>query len=153
MPKAKVEPKDDGAVAQATIKRLAKQAAKCDHLAVQVTSQKSTLKAIQADYDRAVEELRSMSREPTYPLLDTSDEWRGIDIMDLGLSTKLTGLLADAIDGHTMGHLADWLKADHAVIQITGFGPAAIEKFDDAMEKFWKDHPQPEEEGEDEDEE
>lgn len=148
-PKTRDDIKDDGAKATESLKRFEAQERKCQRLEREVNECKEELKQAKASYDFAVGELRRMVREPDAdeaPLFGKPDAWREIEISALGLSEKLTGLLVEKVDGNTMGHLADWLKADHAVIQITGFGPAAIEKFDNAMERFWRDHPQPDDE-------
>ncbi len=137
-------PTDEGVEAQATVKRLAIQAAKCDRLAALMSRAKIAFSAAKSDYENAVEELRNMSREPQYPLLAGDPEaWTELPISGLGLSAKMTDRLMEAVDGATMGHLSTWLKT-HQITDITGFGPAAHDNFADAMEGFWKAHPQPE---------
>lgn len=69
------------------------------------------------------------------------DAWRELPVSELGLTT---GILAafDEMNLTTLGNLSDYVAAGNSYLDIRSIGEAALEKIEDAWEKFWAEHPE-----------
>ena len=103
------------------------------------------------EYDGAVLELRRLIRAQTedLPLFDglaekseeaEDNSWRDVELASLDLSAKVLENL-DAAELTTIGDLADYSANGGRLTQVSGIGPAAAEKIEDALEGFWANHP------------
>lgn len=64
------------------------------------------------------------------------DSWREIGLEDLSLTESLlTKLYSANLD--TVGELADFTASGKQLVDIDGVGPAAAEKIEGAMDRFW----------------
>lgn len=70
------------------------------------------------------------------------EAWRSVSIDQIGLPEKLASSLIEA-EIKTIGALADYTK-EHELTDLPGIGPAKAEKIQNAMEAYWKEHPQTE---------
>lgn len=99
-------------------------------------------------FDAAVSNMRRTVRKWTDPLplfdgpaaVAAPEEWRRVSIDELGLKPRVAKALRD-FELETIGAVADY-TAKSSLHAITGLGDKAIEEIDDAMTKFWEDHPE-----------
>lgn len=71
----------------------------------------------------------------------TPDSWKAVRLDSIrGLTPGMLKSLA-AVEVETLGQLTDY-QTTKPLNRVKGFGPATIDKFDDAMEAFWQEHPE-----------
>ncbi len=125
---------------------------------------KGVLKAAEAEFGSAVAELRDTikgERQPRLPFppeeqegvtsaesppalkLDpqhTDEAWLAIHLVELDLTDKLVGMLADWNEAGlvTIGDVAKWGNDGHFLSDIKGIGPAAQKKVEDAIDRHWE---------------
>lgn len=105
-------------------------------------------KAAKKSWEAASEQLqeRILDLDRQYPLFDQPkpapvepEAWReiAIDILEThGLSHAIVEKLDEA-GFHTIGHLADWTKADNLLTAIEGIGAKKAEKIEESLTSFW----------------
>jgi hypothetical protein len=84
---------------------------------------------------------------PADPPAEQDESWREVplsDLIDLGAPKKIVDALA-TVGVNTMGDFNKWSQPNDQQYQKTvtnqgfkGVGPAALEKFEQALEKFWE---------------
>lgn len=100
--------------------------------------------AAKKNLEVAVEQLLETIRHPDGPKLELvgeGAEWRDDPITVLDLPKKAHDALALTAELATIGELSDYL-ASNALTGIDGIGEGAARKIEDAMAKFWADHPE-----------
>jgi hypothetical protein len=111
-----------------------------DRAEADFTMKREVAKEAKAAYERSLQELRHAG-DPL-PLLDgtqPSDEWRDHPVTELvGLSEGILTKLSEA-GISKIGDLTDALSAEE---KIAGIGAGKAEKIADALEAFWKEHPE-----------
>lgn len=115
---------------------------------------KSAAKCAKDEYDDRVLRLRSLIRaarnDANRPLLNPTpaeeqpaspdDAWQKTPLADLGLSPKILEAM-EVARVRTVGELADYTR-QYMLTDIKGIGPAKAEEIEDALTKFWAEHPE-----------
>ena len=70
----------------------------------------------------------------------TDDAWQKTPLADLGLSPKILEAM-EVARLRTVGELADYSR-QYMLTDIKGIGPAKAEEIEDALTKFWAEHPE-----------
>ena len=107
--------------------------------------------AVETANENLLAELRKAPAEPL-PLIDGArsdvtsatkgdDAWRNVPIADLGLKAKVLAALAD-VGISNIGGISDW-SAKKPLTDIKGIGEAKALDIDEALTRYWKEHPQP----------
>lgn len=118
-----------------------------DNRQIRVSKLKSSMKEAKAELEAAYSELLRAIDEFDQPSLfnlepqnGPVEAWRDVPLETLGLSRKLIETLEEA-DLTTLGQLADFGKSAQ-LVEIYGVGESPAEKIQDALDRYWKDHPQ-----------
>jgi hypothetical protein len=102
---------------------------------------KQAVEAAQAELNEFVQNLL----DPTPTLFTPQDEpqeWRAATLDDLGIKGKLAEhLAANDPPLTTLGAIADFSK-EYELMKVKGIGPKAATDIEDALEKWWADHPE-----------
>ena len=108
---------------------------------------KIAAKVAKGGYDRQWSKLDELiselvgDGEPRLPFGKDKPElpWREFELSDIeGFpTTVLVALEETAIK--TLGEFVDWMAIHSSLSDLKGVGPAAVEKADDALTKFWSD--------------
>ncbi len=69
--------------------------------------------------------------------------WRNTPVSELGLPEYIVSILQEA-GILTIGQLADWTSSGKRLTDIPHIGEAKVLLIEDAMERYWRDHPRPE---------
>lgn len=116
---------------------------------------KSAAKCAKDEYDDRVLRLRNLIRaarnDANRPLLNPTpaeeqpaaspdDAWQKTPLADLGLSPKILEAM-EVARLRTVGELADYSR-QYMLTDIKGIGPAKAEEIEDALTKFWAEHPE-----------
>ena len=117
---------------------------------------KAMLKAREQEWQRSVRELRDVvcGREQPmlpYPKPDAEaepDAWRDtpIEMLDRLSETICLRLREHALK--SIGDIADYTAEGKLLTDLAGIGQAKAEVIEDALTKYWEDHPRSEAEGE-----
>ncbi len=70
----------------------------------------------------------------------TAQSWRDVPLSELDIPAGILRLLYEA-DIETVGQLADYTITGKPLTSIAGIGEAKAERIEEALEKFWDDHP------------
>lgn len=115
---------------------------------------KGHVKACRECFDVEVSKLRGLIRgsREEHPLFDaapetgssgpvSADAWREVEIATLEIPAALATRLYEA-EIETIGDLVDYQSAGHQLVDIKGVGQAKGDKIADALEAFWRSHPE-----------
>ena len=113
---------------------------------------KERAKAAKDAWEAASSELHEFIRggpdqQPKLPGMEDTDidpeGWRKVSLEDAGLTGKLLKPFAESDDPdiETLGELADF-TSEYALTDIRGIGPKLAEEIEDALDKFWAEHPE-----------
>jgi hypothetical protein len=100
-----------------------------------------------AAYDSAVSQLLRVIDEDDkqgelpFEVEHDTEDWRAFPVAQLGLPEKLVDAMAEA-ELFNVGDVNDFTMSGKRFIDIKGIGQAKAEKIDDALLKFWQDHPE-----------
>lgn len=115
------------------------------------TSREQT-KELHKAFDTAVAQMRAVIKRRNQPLLPFDaatgevkpaepEAWRRVPVEDLGIKPRTAKALRDG-GLETIGAIADFHADDQSLNRIPGLGQGAVDEVADAMERFWRDHPE-----------
>lgn len=72
---------------------------------------------------------------------ETSNTWREVNMLELDIDEKIRQILVEN-DLDTIGKIVDYGSDGKSLTDIVGIGPSKCEKIEDALERYFKHHPE-----------